>query len=388
MASRRILVVSSLWPPAVRGGAEAHASALAGHLRARGHEVRALTFGVPGPDVVASVPAWPYRADAFASQSRARRLAFHALDVYRPATRRVMTEAIRTFRPDVVHSHVVAGLSGSALAVPSTMGVAHVHTLHDYWLLCQRSSLTRRDGTACDVRCVGCRVVTGMRRTLIHRHPPGVVIAVSQAIADEHRDVSWIAERVRVIANPTDPASPVDVPHGSGVVFGYVGRLTVEKGVRTLFAAFSAARLEGARLLVAGEGPLRAELEATATPGVEMLGWLDPSARERMLTTIDALVVPSEYKDPAPLVIGEARARRIPVIGARIGGIPELVPRASSALLFPSGGAAALAERLTMFARAPGTFVDDRDPGDLMNWDHHLDLLERAYDDAMPSSPR
>jgi glycosyltransferase involved in cell wall biosynthesis len=293
-----------------------------------------------------------------------------------------MTDVIRTFRPDVVHSHVVTGLSGSVLAVPSELGVAHVHTLHDYWLLCQRSSLTRRDGTACEVRCVGCRVVTGMRRSVIARHPPGVITAVSHAIADEHRSVPWIAERLRVVPNPSDPAPRAEIPHGPHVVFGYVGRLTVEKGVRTLLDAFAVARVEGARLLVAGDGPLRAELEATATPGVEMLGWLDTAARERMLAEIDALVVPSEYRDPAPLVVGEARARGIPVIGARIGGIPELVSPHSAPLLFAPGDVRELAERLTHFARTPTVFVAEDDPTGLMTWEGHLDLMERAYDDA------
>ena len=54
-----------------------------------------------------------------------------------------------TFRPDVVHSHVVQGMGVAALTEPGDAGLAHVHTLHDYWLLCQRNSMVQRDGTAC-----------------------------------------------------------------------------------------------------------------------------------------------------------------------------------------------------------------------------------------------
>ena len=81
----KILMVSSLWPPHLIGGAELYASTLAEQLRVAGHEVAVVTLGVPGPDVVAEVPARPYRLDEFATQPPTRRAVFHALDVYRPS---------------------------------------------------------------------------------------------------------------------------------------------------------------------------------------------------------------------------------------------------------------------------------------------------------------
>jgi len=366
----------------VQGGAEAYAAALAARLRDRGHEVQALTFGVPGPDVAASVSAWPYRTDQFANQPRARRLAFHALDVYRPATRRAMSDVIRGFRPDVVHTHLLAGLSGSALATPSMLGVGHVHTLHDYWLVCQRSSLTRRDGTMCDTRCLGCRVVTGLRSTLVERHPPGVVVAVSHAIADAHADVAWVSDRVRVILNPAEAAHRTTVPHGGSLTFGYLGRLTVEKGVRTLLDAFAVAASGDHRLVIAGDGPLRPEVDARAGARVEVRGWVDNAAREAFFATIDCLVVPSQWLEPAGLVVAEARARGIPVIGGRIGGIPEMVSPRSAPLLFSPGSVGELAARLGEFASSPELYVNGADDRP-MTWDEHVVQVEAAYDDAV-----
>src|SRR5437588_12445535 len=71
MTVRRILMISSLWPPVVLGGAESYASALAEQLRARGGEVGVLTFGVGGADVVSTVSPWPYRLEAYASTGAA-----------------------------------------------------------------------------------------------------------------------------------------------------------------------------------------------------------------------------------------------------------------------------------------------------------------------------
>src|SRR5688572_18094051 len=98
--THRILMVSSLWPPVVLGGAETYAAALAEQLRARGCEVGAVTLGVPGPDVVSDVRAWPYRLDQYAAQSVPQRTLFHLLDIYRPETVRTIRRSIRDFAPE------------------------------------------------------------------------------------------------------------------------------------------------------------------------------------------------------------------------------------------------------------------------------------------------
>src|SRR5256885_67801 len=142
----RILMVSNLWPPEVVGGAEQYAAALAARLRTAGHDVRALTLGVEGPDVAGTVAPWPYPIQETPSQPAAKRMLFHAVDVHTPPAGPVTDQVLDQFRPAVVHTHAVRGRSGVALTPPSRRGVAHVHTLHDYWLLCQRNSMVHRDG--------------------------------------------------------------------------------------------------------------------------------------------------------------------------------------------------------------------------------------------------
>ena len=383
MSPRRVLMISSLWPPIVLGGAESYAASLAEHLRARGDEVGVLTLGVPGPDVVGEVHAWPYRLDQYVSAGAARRAAFHLLDIYRPATLRAARATIREFQPDVLHTHAVAGLSSAVLALPGRQGVGHVHTLHDYWLLCRRATLVKRSGADCASRCVTCRLVSGARNRIVARHPPDVVLAVSHAVAAEHADIGWLADRVRVVPNPVVPVKAPRTDRGAtGPVFGFLGRLTKEKGAPTLVAAFEAASLPAsARLVIGGDGPLREVLGRAAGDRIELLGWLDAPARETFFEQVDCLVVPSEWKDPAPLVVNEARARGIPVIGARIGGIPELIAPSCEPLLFRAGDVAALADRLLRFATAPETFAPDDGTG-LLGWEEHLDLVTGAYDAA------
>src|SRR5437763_14226515 len=109
----RVLILSSLWPPRVLGGAELYAHDLAAHLRERGHTVGAVTLGVEGDGVVASVPPWPYRLDEYASRHAAQRMLLHGRDLFNVAARRTVNAALTDFRPDVVHSPPVPGRSGT-----------------------------------------------------------------------------------------------------------------------------------------------------------------------------------------------------------------------------------------------------------------------------------
>jgi glycogen synthase len=374
----RVLFLSSLWPPTVVGGAETYAGRLAAELVARGDEVGVVTLGVEGPSVVATVSPRPYRPDEFASQPLPRRAAYHLADLYRPDAARAVRRAIASFRPDVVHSHVIHGLSVSALIAPSRLGVAHVHTLHDYWLLCQRSTMVARDGRPCARRCLRCRGFSNTRRAASRRGFPHVVVAPSEAIAREHADFAPVAEHVRVIRHPVEPVARAQRPEG-GARVGYLGQLTPIKGVETLLRAFSALPNSGSALVVAGEGPLRSAVAREAGERVEYLGWLDDDGRERFFSGIDCLVVPSEWKEPAPLVVNEAAARGVPVVGSAIGGIPELVPEPCRELLFRPGDAGDLAAKLARFLADPGRYAFEPPA---WGWDDHLAAVRTAYADA------
>jgi len=359
-----------------------YAARLAAELGAAGHRTAAFTLGIHGPDVVGRSPAWPYRLHESEVQPGWKRAAFHGRDQFDPVTSYRLRQAIDRFRPDVVHSHSIAGLSAAALTTPTARGVPHVHTLHDYWLLCQRTSLVSRQGVACDVRCSGCRVVSGLRRALTTRHFPTVMIAVSEALADEHRRGGVPSQRLRVIPNPIEPPGPgagrERGRRGPGPVrLGFLGQLVAIKGLPLLLEALSS--VPDVELLVAGDGPLLTEVRST--PRARALGWVDDEARERFFAEIDCLVVPSAWKDPAPLVVNEARSRDLPVIAARIGGLPELVPDTCRPLLFEPGDASDLVASIRMFAADTDRFPPGPDPA-VAGWAEHVERIVEAYADA------
>jgi glycosyltransferase involved in cell wall biosynthesis len=115
-------------------------------------------------------------------------------------------------------------------------------------------------------------------------------------------------------------------------------------------------------------------------------GWVPPERKEALLADLDCLVVPSEWRDPAPVVVNEARGRGIPVIGAHRGGIPELIAPVNEPLLFPPGDAAALADRLRAFVADPTAFRPEPEAAPV-DWTRHLDLVLAAYADAGAHGP-
>lgn len=379
----RILMVSNLWPPEVVGGAEQYAAALAGRLRSAGHEVHVFTLGTEDRDGVSTMAPWPYPIRTAPAQPARRRLLFHAVDVYNPRARRSLDAVLDDVQPDVVHTHAVQGLSSVALTRPTRHGIAHVHTLHDYWLLCQRNSMVRRDGRACETQCGPCRAISWIRNDAARKAPPGVVLAVSSAIAREHERIDWVAARVRVEYNPVEVVTGSRaMPRGDGrpLTFGFLGRLGADKGIGTLLDAFRRAVPEASRLVVAGRGDYEDAVRA-AGPPVIAAGWVAADRKEALFDDLDCLIVPSEWKDPAPIVVNEARGRGIPVIGADLGGIPELIAPECRPLLFPSGDVGALVDRLRVFAAAPATYrpVPAAAPVD---WAGHLEGVLGAYEDA------
>ena len=131
-----------------------------------------------------------------------------------------------------------------------------------------------------------------------------------------------------------------------------------EKGVDVLLRAFAlmAATVPTARLVVAGDGPARRELEQLRddlrlTDSVEFTGYLLPSELERRFALAWVQAVPSRWEEPFGNVAVEAQLRATPVVASATGGLREIVRDGESGVLVPRGEVASLAEALLALLR-------------------------------------
>ena len=305
----RVLLVNDL-PPGGASGAEVHLQLLADGLRRTGDDVHVL-------------------------QHPPRTGAARVADAWDPGARRALAAEVARLRPDVLHFHnVVRELSVSVLG--AAPGVPRVLTVHDGRLLGDA------DGAGRVLRAY--QSLRAPVDAAVARRCVDAVLAVSGPLAARLRAAGFrgVAHAAPWAADPV--VSPAPARASRDLVF--LGRLDPDKGVRHLVRAVEG--VEGGRLLLAGDGSLRAEL--AASPAVRdgrvvLLGVLDRTAVSRLLASARAVVLPSlpaRRPEGAPLALVEALVHGRPLLVSDDPGSVELARGGRAGLVVPAGDVPAL----------------------------------------------
>ncbi|MEH2491817.1 glycosyltransferase family 4 protein [Bradyrhizobium sp. AZCC 2230] len=335
----RILITSSLYPtpgaPKVVGGAEIFVRRVAEGLLKSGDEVEVVrAASLPeqametsnGIDVYSAPVHNIYRPFTGQRSAPARGL-WHATEDWRQNAE-LVAGRIRAFKPDVLHSNNLSGLTTAVWKTAAELNVPVLHTLHDYYLTCPRCSRFSK-GKACEHTCMSCRLLTINRRSAT-RYLRGVV-GVSQRILDIHLETGLFADtelrKVIPHASTVPVAAPSKYSAGPVLTLGFIGRVTEEKGIYNLVKALAHLPNDRVRLVIAGvaDAEIQDELRAIAPKAsIEFLGFVEP---ETFYRQIDVVVIPPIWEEPGPLVVADAQAARKPFLGTQFGGIPEAVKR-------------------------------------------------------------
>ncbi|MET0249066.1 MAG: glycosyltransferase family 4 protein [Sphingobium sp.] len=358
----RILHLGMLYPPHVLGGAELSMATLAQAQARSGHDV-AVACTTPGAFTdetrdgvrIFRMPhATRFWAEDWPAHGRLERFWRKAAMPFNASLRRHFDQVLDAVGPDIVHSHSMTDVSTGLWPAVAVRGIGLVHTLRDYDLMCVQGSM-HHGGRGCGPAC---RLLSLPKRRH-HRHIDAVA-AVSGDILRRHVAHGLFAalppDRRQVIWNSA-PLAGIDGQYerpdrtGQPFTFGYLGRVTAEKGVGLLIDAFGRMANPDVRLLVAGASPNGFAPFAEAAKGlaVRFAGPMDPLA---FFESIDLLVVPSIWPEPFGRVVVEAYGAGVPVLAARIGGLPDLIAGDKEAWLVPPGDADALASRMAAIAGA------------------------------------
>jgi glycosyltransferase involved in cell wall biosynthesis len=374
----RLALVTNTLPPEGGGGAEAYVAALARELAER-HDVLVLTGAQSTLESVQTrrlpgLPQLPHSANP------AQKAVWHARDQWLPGVHRSTRSALAEFRPDLVHTHAVQGLSAAVFTAIRSLGTRHVHTAHDLGLLCARVTMTR-NGEFCGGRCLTCRVQRIVRaRTAASRLD--LLIAPSDHVRNRHVEAAVVpAERARTIRQGTDPAPALPRPVGDlqSPRLGYIGTLSRIKGVATLLDSFATAPPHW-RLAIAGAGDLEALVHERAAQDARITfeGRVDAAAKESFFSALDLLVIPSEWEENAPLVAVEAAVRGLPAVVSDRGGLPETAEAEVFAARDPdslSDAVRRLVETPALLAERSRRLVERREE---FLWATHVAELERV----------
>jgi glycogen(starch) synthase len=214
----------------------------------------------------------------------------------------------------------------------------------------------------------------------------GAVLRAAHALVPE------IVERSSVLYSGAEPAPLVagHSPHEQPRLL-CLGRLVPDKGFDLALRAFAtlADHFPTVRLVIAGDGPQRDELEGLAVAlrireRVDFLGWV-PSERVHVVLDAASLVLMPSRREGLPLVAIQAAQMARPVIAARIGGLPEIVAHGETGLVVPPGDSAALAQAVRGLLEHPAEAARmgraaTRRSAELFGWERYLDEVGALYE--------
>ena len=299
------------------------------------------SYFVPGADIRATSPL--RRAEAAMDAIHCRRTA-EAFD-------RILVDT----KPDLVHCHNVYGrLSTSILAVAKKRDIPVVLTVHDYKVVCPAYVMLRK-GKPCSAcidggyyRCAVSRCHKGqLGASVVYSieaywsRLTGNYGAVSAFLCPSHfiagllRQSGISEKRVVHHANCVEPNDYAPSYEGEYVLS--VGRLSHEKGLPTFLEAMLGTKIP---VRVAGTGPMEASLREMAEKdggSIVLEGHCGGERLAELYRNAAFVVVPSEWYENAPMSILESFAYGKPVIGTRIGGIPELITEGENGHLVEPG---------------------------------------------------
>jgi len=358
-----------------QGGDSTYTFGLAEALRGAGHEVgffaMAGSRNEPDPNEDLFVSYIDFR-ELNRHKSVSTGLRVLRRSIFSSEAEEKFTKLVERFRPDVVHlQNIHAHLTPSIVFAASRIGVPVVWTLHDYKLMCPNSHFRLDEsGELCEACRPGryhwavvnrCKkdslLASGMAAIEAYAHwARGLrdrvrcFLSPSQFLASKLLEHGWPGDRVRHVPNFID-AGPALAPRGAGSHFLFVGKLEELKGIDTLLDA--AERAKNAPILLVGpcDDPGVRDRLGRLPSNVRYLGTKTREQIAELLADARALVAPSIWYENQPMVILEAFAAGVPVIGSRLGGIPELVADGERGVLAAPGSAHELADAIRLLQK-------------------------------------
>jgi len=298
--------------------------------------------------------------------------------IYSLDAKRQFHRLLSSVNVDIIHAHNIYGrLTSSIVDAAKIMKKPIVLTLHDYKLVCP-SYLMLNHGTTCE-KCKGahyyhCFVTRCHRDSFVASFIYSLesyfnsvlrkydwiryLICPSNFIKEKFIEMGMPEDKLKIVYNLLD-CTDFAPNYDGGKYLLYAGKLTKEKGVMTLLKAVTGLDLS---LKIVGDGPLRSEYEGYVRENqlnnVTFEGFKSGEELKSYFRYAAFHIVPSEWYENAPMTVIEAFAYGKPVIGGRIGGIPEMVLEGETGFLFTPGDHDELREKISYLAYNPSKIAE------------------------------
>lgn len=270
-----------------------------------------------------------------------RKIVWQLIDIWNPIMFANLWKILKEEQPDVLHIHKMRGFSTSIWSAARHAGITNiVQTCQDYEILSPEGTLTSYIGQCSSegrwfmqpyIRIRArlsdvIRVATCPSRYTLNKLASHGFFSKSQQkiIRNSHG-----LDLININKMRDEILSQKNRLLSKKINLLFIGRLEKNKGIRELCHIFAShcKNWPNFHLHIAGDGSLRPELERLFANHHQITfhGWVDGEKKQKLLLQSHIMAVPSMYEEISPVVISEAYAYGMPVLGSRIGGIPELI---------------------------------------------------------------
>jgi len=348
----KVCLISSLYKPFLRGGAEVVVENVARGLSHQGDHVVLITLGakeeveeIDGIKVYRVASRNIFSFIDINSKPFILRLPWHFIDMVNILAPRQVKKILQKEKPQIVFTHNLKGLSYLIPRVVKKLGIKHIHTLHDVQLSVPSGLIIKgKEGLTSLVRLY-------QNITKIIFGSPNIIISPSKWLLNFYESKGFFKKSTKIVLpNPIVVTSAVKskVSQGSTMNFLFLGQVEKQKGILFLVDVFKKLDKNIYHLNIAGDGSLVMEVgqKTKHNDNIHILGKVQREDLSALFSQNDMLIVPSLCYENSPIVVGEALSHGIPVIAANIGGAAELVKTGVNGYKFEAGDEKGLVELL------------------------------------------
>lgn len=367
----RILFVNKFLHP--NGGSETYIFQLGDYLKSCGHEVQYFGMEHEGRCVGNRVNAYTADMD-FHGTNKLAQLTYPVKTIYSAEARRKIRLVLDDFKPDAVHLNnfnyqltpsILLEIQAWRKATHSRCNI--VFTAHDYQLICPNHMLHQPNTHQNCEKCLGGHFIQCAKNRCVHGslaksligaaesyfwhwnhvyQSIDAIICCSEFMKNKMDTNPLFAKKTIALHNFIRPVPWKETKKKNYVL--YFGRFSEEKGIRTLIRVCK--KLPDIPFIFAGTGPL--ESAVSQAPNIQNVGFQTGEALEQLIREARFTVYPSEWYENCPFSVMESQMYGTPVLGADIGGIPELIALHETGELFQSKNPRDLKQKITALWRS------------------------------------